>query len=69
MHWIITCDQPFDIVEKPEFIEMMQYGRHAVLNFNLKREGARRRVMKLGKETIADIMEIFTVSFTCFFKY
>jgi hypothetical protein len=63
--WIIACDQPFDEVEKPEFIEMMQYGHQAVPNFTLpKREGVRRRVMKLGEKTIDDIKEIFAVSFT-----
>ena len=62
--WIIACDQPFDEVEKPEFIEMMQYGHHAVPNFTIpKREGIQRRVMKLGEKTINEIKEIFTVSF------
>jgi hypothetical protein len=44
---------------------MMKYGRHAVPDFSLpKREGAQRRVMKLGEKTINDIKEIFAVSFT-----
>jgi hypothetical protein len=63
--WIIACDQPFDEVEKPEFIDMMKYGHHAVPDFNLpKREGVQRRVMKLGEKTINDIKELFAVSFT-----
>jgi hypothetical protein len=63
----VACDQPFDEVEKPEFIEMMQYGHHAVPNFTLpKREGVQRRVMKLGEKTINDIKGIFTVSFYSF---
>ena len=58
--WIIACDQPFDEVEKLEFIEMMQYGHQAVLNFTLpKQEGVQWYVMKLGKKTIDDIKEIF----------
>jgi hypothetical protein len=52
-------------IEKPEFIEMMQYGHQTVPKFTLpKREGVRRRVMKLGEKTINDITEIFAVSFT-----
>lgn len=63
--WIIACDQPFEEVERPEFIEMMQYGHHAVPNFSLpQREGVQRRVMKLGEKTINDIREIFAVGFT-----
>ena len=27
IEWVVSCDQPFDEVEKPEFISMMEYGR------------------------------------------
>ena len=26
IEWVVACDQPFDEVEKPEFISMMEYG-------------------------------------------
>ena len=25
VEWIVACDQPFDEVEKPEFVLMMEY--------------------------------------------
>ncbi|KAF8152347.1 hypothetical protein B0H34DRAFT_664204, partial [Crassisporium funariophilum] len=42
--WVAACDQPFEEVEKPEFIAMMEYGRDPT-KFSLpKREGIRRRI-------------------------
>ena len=39
IEWIAACDQPFDEVEKPEFIAMMEYGRDPT-KFSLpQREG------------------------------
>jgi hypothetical protein len=57
---MVACDQPFDEVEKPEFIAAMSYGRTS--KFSLpKRDGVRRRAMKLGDETIQQIKEMFAV--------
>ncbi|KAF8812634.1 hypothetical protein BYT27DRAFT_7086466 [Phlegmacium glaucopus] len=59
IEWMITCDQPFDEVEKPEFIAAMSYGR-LTSKFTLpKRDGVRRRVMKLGDETVQEITALF----------
>ena len=33
--WIVACDQPFDEVEKPEFISMMQYAHHSKTKLKL----------------------------------
>ncbi|KAI9507343.1 hypothetical protein F5148DRAFT_981561, partial [Russula earlei] len=33
--WIVTCDQSFDEVEKPEFINMLQYAHHSQTKLNL----------------------------------
>lgn len=39
--WVAACDQPFEEVEKPEFIAMMEYGQDPT-KFSLpKREGVR----------------------------
>jgi hypothetical protein len=67
--WMVACDQPFDEVERPEFIRMMNYLHHsqnpqATLNLP-DRKGIRRRVMKLGEETIAETRDMFKVS--CFY--
>lgn len=60
---MITCDQPFDEVEKPEFIAAMSYGR-STSKFTLpKRDGVQRQVMKLGDETVQEIGDLFLVRF------
>jgi len=57
-----ACDQPFDEVEKPEFIAAMSYGRNG--KFTLpKRDGVRRRIIKLGDETVEQIQAMFEVRF------
>lgn len=60
--WIVACDQPFDEVEKPEFISMMGVAHHAGGPFKIpKRDAIRRRVMKMGEETIESVREMFQV--------
>ncbi|KAG6823237.1 hypothetical protein H0H92_010903, partial [Tricholoma furcatifolium] len=62
IRWIVACDQPFDEVEKPEFIDMMNYGRQSIPDFSLpKRDGVHRRIMTLSDSTVADIKDIFAV--------
>jgi len=61
IEWVVACDQPFDEVEKPEFISMMEYGRDPNTFSLPKRLGVRRRVMKLGEETIQETKNLFAV--------
>lgn len=63
--WIVACDQPFDEVEKQEFITMMNFARHTGPLKIPKREGIKRRVMKMGEEIIEGVREMFMVC--CFF--
>jgi hypothetical protein len=58
---MVACDQPFDEVEKPEFIAAMSYGRSSSKFTLPKRDGVRRRVMKLGDETVQEIKDMFAV--------
>jgi hypothetical protein len=52
MEWIIACDQPFEEVERPEFITMMNLTRHNGTSLNIPgRNGIKRRLMKMGDET------------------
>jgi hypothetical protein len=68
VEWIVACDQPFDEVEKPEFISMLQYAHHSPTNLKLpSRDGIRRRVMKLGEETVEGTREMFKVGVYPFF--
>ncbi|GLB44045.1 putative protein dimerization activity [Lyophyllum shimeji] len=58
--WVIACDQPFDAVEKPEYIDMMNYAHHPASSIKLpSREGVRRRVMKMGEDTVKGIRKMF----------
>ena len=59
---MVACDQPFEEIEKPEFIAAMSYGRTG--KFTLpKQDGVRRRVMKLGEENVEHIKAMFAVWF------
>jgi hypothetical protein len=58
---MVTCDQPFDEVEKPEFIAAMSYGKSSSKFTLPKRDGVRRRVMKLGDEAVEETKAMFAV--------
>ena len=59
---MVACDQPFTEVENPEFIAAMSYGR-TYSKFTLpKKDGVRRRVMKLGEEVVEETKAMFSVS-------
>ena len=63
MEWVIACDQPFEEVQRPEFIAMMNYMHH-VVGTGLKipkRNGIKRRLMKMGDDTIDDVRKMFLV--------
>ena len=58
----MACDQPFDEVEKEEFIKLMTYACHPATSVKLpSREGIKRCVMKMGEDTIDGIREMFAV--------
>ncbi|KAF8144260.1 hypothetical protein K438DRAFT_1632044, partial [Mycena galopus ATCC 62051] len=63
--YIVACDQPFDTVEKPEFIRLMEYTHHgSTLNFNLPgRTAIRTRIMKMGENTVAGTRQMFKVNY------
>jgi hypothetical protein len=61
IEWMVACDQPFEEVEKPEFIAAMSYGRSSSKFTLPKRDGVRRRVMKLGDVTVQEIKDMFAV--------
>jgi hypothetical protein len=61
IEWMVACDQPFEEVERPEFIAAMSYGRSSSKFTLPKRDGVRRRVMKLGDATVQEIKDMFAV--------
>ena len=62
--WIVACDQPFDEVEKPEFIALMEYTHHgSTLNFRVPgRNAIKSRVMRMGEDTVEGTRKMFEVS-------
>ena len=67
MEWVVACDQPFEEVERPEFVAMLNYTHHAGTSLKIpKRDGIKRRLMKMGDDTIEDVHKMFSVrSFLC----
>jgi hypothetical protein len=62
MEWIVACDQPFEEVERPEFITMMNYAHHTGTPLKiLGRNGIKRRLVKMGDETVEGLREMFSV--------
>ena len=62
MEWIIACDQPFEEVERLEFIMMMNYTRHNGSSLNIPGcNSIKRRLMKMGNDTIEDVCNMFSV--------
>jgi hypothetical protein len=60
--WIVACDQPFDEVEEKEFVKLMTYAHHPAPSVKLPgHKGIHCQVMKMGKETIDGIHEMFAV--------
>ena len=68
MEWVIACDQPFEEVQRPEFIAMMNYTHHSGTLLKIpKRNGIKRCLMKMGDDTIENVCRMFLVcSYNCF---
>lgn len=65
--WIVACDQPFDEVEKEEFIKLITYVCHPASSVKLPgQDGIHCWVMKMGEETIDKICDMFVVSVIVF---
>ena len=60
--WIVSCDQPFDEVDKPEFREMMNYAHHPTPDLKIPhRDAIRRRILKMGDDSIESTRQFFAV--------
>jgi len=63
MEWVIACDQPFEEVDQPEFIAIMNY-THRAADTSLKllrRNGIKRCLMAMGEETIKEVQSMFSI--------
>jgi hypothetical protein len=62
IEWVVACDQPFDEVERPEFVTLMNFTRHSGVPLNIpKRAGVKRRIMAMGEETTRGVNDMFLV--------
>ena len=62
--WLITCDQLFDEVEKPEFCKLLNYTHHTAESLKIPSHHAvKRHVIKIGEEEIAATKKMFMVIF------
>jgi len=60
--WMITCDQPFEEVEHPEFKALLNYVHNRGTQLNIPSSTTvHRRVMKLGKDTWEDLKKMISV--------
>jgi hypothetical protein len=59
--WIVVCDQPFDEVEKPEFRQLLEY-THLRPSLHIPhRSAVKKRIMKMGEDTINGVKEMIRV--------
>jgi hypothetical protein len=62
MEWVVACDQPFEEVERPEFITIMNYMHHNGTSLNIPGHNSiKRRLMKMGNETVENVRKMFSV--------
>ena len=62
MECIVTCDQPFDEVDKPEFRAMLNYAHHPSLNIKIPhRDAIKHRIMRMGDDNIESTRKMFKV--------
>ena len=62
MEWVIACDQPFEEVQRPEFVVMMNYTHHSGTTLRIpERDGIKWRLMKMGDDTINSVRKMFSV--------
>jgi DNA-binding LacI/PurR family transcriptional regulator len=63
--WLVACDQPFDQVGHPAFRKLLNYV-HAPARKPLSIPGRttiRKRIMKLGQDSIESTKNMFKVSY------
>jgi len=62
--WIVASDQPFDEVEDPFLVRLLQHTHNAGIKLSIpSRESIRRRVTRMGSEMTNKTKEMFQVNF------
>ena len=63
VEWVVACDQPFKEVDQPEFQEMLIYAHHLAPDLKIPHQDAiKRRIMKMGEDSIESTREMFAIS-------
>jgi hypothetical protein len=61
--WVVSCDQPFEEVDRPQFRETLMYTHHPAPEPKIPhRDAIRRRIMKMGEDSVEATKEMFAVS-------
>jgi len=66
---MVVCDQPFDEVEKLEFRRLLEYTHFRSSLHIPHRHAMKRRIMKMGEDTIEGIKQMIEVSLTTITKW
>lgn len=60
--WIVLTDQPFDLVDNTAFRELVTYVHHPAPELKIPhRDAMKRRIMKLGEDTVRSTKQMFAV--------
>jgi len=60
--WLVACDQPFEEVERPEFKALLDYTHGGSPLHIPGRLAIKRRIMKMGEDTIQGVKDMIGVS-------
>lgn len=68
VEWIVACDQPFEEVERPEFIALLEYTHHRTTKLHIPSAPTiKRQVMKLGETMQENMKNMIAVCYRVFF--
>ena len=60
--WIVASDQPFEEVEKPELVNLLNYVHRSLSPLNIpSRITTKRCIMKMGAKGVQEMIELFAV--------
>jgi hypothetical protein len=60
--WMVVCDQPFDEVDEPAFRRLLEYTHFRSSLHIPHRHGMKRRIMKMGEDTVEGIKKMIQAS-------
>jgi len=59
--WVVACDQPFEEVDKPEFLDMLAYTHHSSPSLKIPHQDAIKcQIMRMGEDSVELMKEMVT---------